>query len=145
MFVPIEAAYLMAIEENSHIFEEAFDQRVAVVTPTTLFTTLKTIEQLWRYERQSENTVKLVQRAADVHDKFVGFVANFEKVGAQISQAGLTYDEAFKQLATGRGNLVRQAQMLKELAGKTKKELPEHLLAEQEMANKSLETAPESV
>lgn len=139
MFVPIEAAYLMAIEENSHIFEDAFDQRVAVVTPTTLFTTLKTIEQLWRYERQSENTVKLIQRAADVHDKFVGFVANFEKVGTQITQANNAYNDAFKQLSTGRGNLVRQAQMLKELAGKTKKELPEHLLTEQEVGHTVLE------
>lgn len=130
MFIPIEAAYMMAIEEDSRIFEDAFDKRVAVVTPTTLFTTLKTIEQLWRYERQSENTVKLIQRAADVHDKFVGFVGNFEKVGTQISQAQNSYEEAFKQLSTGRGNLIRQAQMLKELAGKTKKEIPEHLLQE---------------
>ncbi|WP_130537964.1 DNA recombination protein RmuC [Thiomicrorhabdus indica] len=143
MFVPIEAAYLMAIEENSHIFEDAFDQRVAVVTPTTLFTTLKTIEQLWRYERQSENTVKLIQRAADVHDKFVGFVANFEKVGTQITQANNAYNDAFKQLSTGRGNLVRQAQMLKELAGKTKKELPEHLVSEQELDKKSSKNALE--
>lgn len=130
MFVPVEAAYLMAIEASHHLFEEAFEKRVAVVTPTTLFTTLKTIEQLWRYERQSENTIKLVQKAADVHDKFVGFVSNFEKVGTQLTQASNSYHEAFKQLSTGRGNLVRQAHMLKELAGKTRKELPEHLVKE---------------
>ena len=135
MFMPIEAAYLMAIETDSRVFEDAFDKRVAVVTPTTLFTTLKTIEQLWRYERQSENTVKLIQRAADVHDKFVGFISNFEKVGQQLSTAQKTYEDAHKQLSSGRGNLVRQAQMLKELAGKTKKELPEHFQQTDEVSS----------
>ena len=128
MFMPIEGAYLMAIEADSSVFENAFAKQIAVVTPTTLFTTLKTVEQLWRYERQSENTQKLIERAAEVHDKFVGFVTNFEKVGAQLNQAQNTYDKAFGQLATGRGNLVNQAVMLKELAGRTKKELPEHLV-----------------
>lgn len=132
MFVPVEGAYLMAIEADSGIFEDAFEKRVAVVTPTTLFTTLKTIEQLWRYERQSENTVKLIKRAADVHDKFVGFVESFEKVGSQLNTAQKTYDQARKQMVEGQGNLVRQAAMLKDLAGKTKKEIPRHLLDETE-------------
>ncbi|QCU90686.1 DNA recombination protein RmuC [Thiomicrorhabdus sediminis] len=130
MFVPVEGAYLMAIEADSSVFESAFEQRVAVVTPTTLFTTLKTIEQLWRYERQSENTVKLIKRAAEVHDKFVGFVESFEKVGNQLNTAQTTYEKARKQMLSGSGNLVRQAEMLKELAGRTKKEIPDHLLEE---------------
>jgi len=130
MFIPIEGAYLLAIERDTSIFEAAFEKRVAVVTPTTLFTTLKTIEQLWRYERQSENTVKLIKRAAEVHDKFVGFVESFEKVGKQLQTAQTTYEQARKQMMSGQGNLVRQAEMLKDLAGKTKKEIPEHLLSE---------------
>jgi len=130
MFIPVEGAYLMAIEADSRIFEDAFEKRVAVVTPTTLFTTLKTIEQLWRYERQSENTVKLIKRAAEVHDKFVGFVESFEKVGKQLQTAQLTYVQSHKQMISGQGNLVRQAEMLKNLAGKTKKEIPTHLLNE---------------
>lgn len=132
MFIPVEGAYLMAIETDSSIFETAFEKRVAVVTPTTLFTTLKTIEQLWRYERQSENTVKLIKRAAEVHDKFVGFVESFERVGKQLQTAQLSYDQAKKQMISGNGNLVRQAEMLKELAGKTKKEIPAHLLNDAE-------------
>jgi len=133
MFVPVEGAYLMAIEADSRIFEDAFEKRVAVVTPTTLFTTLKTIEQLWRYERQSENTVMLIKRAAEVHDKFVGFVESFEKVGKQLQTAQTTYEQSRKQMITGQGNLVRQAEMLKDLAGKTKKEIPSHLLNEAEL------------
>lgn len=134
MFIPIEGAYMMAIEQNPTIFENAFDKRVAVVTPTTLFTTLKTIEQLWRYERQSEHTVKLIRRAADVHDKFAGFVETFEKIGKQLTTVQGSYDQARKQMMSGSGNLVRQAEMLKELAGKTKKEIPQHLLDEAEGA-----------
>lgn len=134
MFVPVEGAYLMAIEADSSIFEDAFEKRVAVVTPTTLFTSLKTIEQLWRYERQSENTLKLIKRAAEVHDKFVGFVDSFEKVGKQLQTVQNTYDSARNQMLQGKGNLVRQAEMLKELAGKTKKEIPTHLLDEAEGA-----------
>lgn len=130
MFVPVEGAYLMAIEADASVFESAFEKRVAVVTPTTLFTTLKTIEQLWRYERQSENTVQLIKRAAEVHDKFVGFVETFEKVGKQLDTVQNSYQTARKQMMSGAGNLVRQAEMLKELAGKTKKEIPEHLLDE---------------
>jgi len=132
MFVPVEAAYLMAIESDSRVFEDAFERRVAVVTPTTLFTTLKTIEQLWRYERQSENTVKLIKRAAEVHDKFVGFLDTFEKVGSQFETAQNSYRKARNQLMQGQGNLVRQAEMLRDLAGKTKKEIPSHLLEEAE-------------
>lgn len=130
MFIPIEGAYLMAIEQDPSLFEGAFEKKVAVVTPTTLFTTLKTIEQLWRYERHSEHTMKLVAKAADVHDKFVGFVENFEKVGKQLNTAVGTYETARKQMIQGNGNLVRQAEMLKELAGKTKKEIPAHLIEE---------------
>lgn len=132
MFVPVEGAYLMAIEADPSVFEQAFEKRVAVVTPTTLFTTLKTIEQLWRYERQSENTVQLIKRAAEVHDKFVGFVETFEKVGKQLDTLQGSYQTARKQMMAGSGNLVRQAEMLKELAGKTRKEIPAHLLEEAE-------------
>ncbi|MDX1346616.1 MAG: DNA recombination protein RmuC [Thiomicrorhabdus chilensis] len=144
MFVPVEGAYLMAIEADASVFESAFEKRVAVVTPTTLFTTLKTIEQLWRYERQSENTVQLIKRAAEVHDKFVGFVETFEKVGKQLDTVQNSYNTARKQMMSGSGNLVRQAEMLKELAGKTKKEIPEHLLDEAEGGGEPTQQISES-
>lgn len=130
MFIPIEGAYLMAIEQNPALFESAFEKNIAVVTPTTLFTTLKTIEQLWRYERRSENTSSLIKKAADVYDKFVGFVESFERVGSQLESALSSYDQAKKRMISGKGNLINQAQMLKDLAGKTKKDLPKHLVDE---------------
>jgi len=87
MFVPIEGAYLMAVEEDPGVFESAFQQRVAVVTPSTLYATLKLIEHLWRYERQSENVVKLIDRAGLLHDKVATFVESFEEIGDRLNQA----------------------------------------------------------
>ena len=130
MFMPIEGAYLMAIEADSSIFEEAFEKHIAVVTPSTLYATLKLIEQLWRYERQSENVAALIDRAAKLHDKMAGFIKTFEEIGQRLGQAQTAYDSSIKCMSSGTGNVVRQIHQLGELAGKTKKKLPEHLLAE---------------
>ncbi len=127
MFVPIEGAYMMAIEADQGIFEEAFDRRVAVVTPSTLYATLKLIEQLWRYERQSENVVKLIERASKLHDKVVDFVRAFEEIGSRLEQARKAYDTAHGRMVSGSGNVIRQIDQLGRLAGKTRKELPQHL------------------
>ncbi len=127
MFVPIEGAYLMAIEADAGIFEDAFSQRVAVVTPSTLYATLKLIEQLWRYERQSENVVKLIDRAGKLHDKMALFVESFEAIGKSLESAKNAYDDAMERMTTGRGNVISQIATLGNLAGKTKKELPKHL------------------
>ncbi len=127
MFVPIEGAYMMAIEADQGIFEEAFDRRVAVVTPSTLYATLKLIEQLWRYERQSENVVKLIDRASKLHDKVVDFVRAFEEIGSRLEQARKAYDTAHGRMVSGPGNVIRQIDQLGRLAGKTRKELPQHL------------------
>jgi len=127
MFVPIEGAYLMAIEEDPTVFESAFEQRVAVVTPSTLYATLKLIEQLWRYERQSENVVKLIDRAGKLHDKFVDFVKSFEEIGQRLDQAQVAYGTALDRMKDGRGSVISQINTLGKLAGKTKKELPKHL------------------
>ncbi len=128
MFVPIEGAYLMAIEADQSIFETAFDKRVAVVTPSTLYATLKLIEQLWRYERQSENVAKLIDRASLLHDKMVTFVESFEDIGKRLSQAKDSYDTALGRIKTGPGNVIGQIATLGTLAGKTRKELPAHLV-----------------
>ena len=128
MFMPIEGAYLMAIEADSSIFESAFERRVAVVTPSTLYATLKLIEQLWRYERQSENVVKLIDRSSKLHDKMVDFVKAFEEVGARLNQAQNAYGTALDRVKSGRGNVISQIATLGTLAGKTKKELPAHLV-----------------
>ncbi|MDX8380645.1 MAG: DNA recombination protein RmuC [Ghiorsea sp.] len=133
MFMPIEAAYLMAIEADSSIFEAAFDKRIAVVTPSTLYATLKLVEQLWRYERQTENVAKLTKQAGNLHDKFVGFIESFEDIATHVGRAQKSYDKALGQLKDGRGNLVNQVKMLADLSGKAKKEIPKHLWDESEI------------
>ncbi|MBN4082209.1 DNA recombination protein RmuC [Mariprofundus ferrooxydans] len=135
MFMPIEGAYLMAIEADSSIFEAAFEQRVAVVTPSTLYATLKLIEQLWRYERQSENVVKLIDRASKLHDKMVTFVESFEDVGKRLGQARDSYDIALTRIKMGPGNVINQIATLGVLAGKTKKDLPKHLVDDAAIQN----------
>jgi len=141
MFVPIEGAYMMAIEADQGIFEAAFDKRVAVVTPSTLYATLKLIEQLWRYERQSENVVKLIDRASLLHDKMVSFVESFEDVGKRLNQARDSYDTALGRIKTGPGNVINQISTLGKLAGKTKKELPQHLTEAAAIADQTDEDA----
>jgi len=127
MFVPIEAAYLMAIEAEQGMFEDAFDRRVAVVTPSTLYTTLRLIEQLWRYEHQSENVLKLIDRAGKLHDKVATFVESFEDIGSRLEQARQAYDLSLNRIKSGPGNVINQIVTLGKLAGRTKKELPDHL------------------
>jgi len=127
MFMPIEGAYMMAIEADQSIFESAFERGVAVVTPSTLYATLKLIEQLWRHERQSENVVKLIDRASRLHDKVVDFMSAFEDVGKRLKQAQESFDSAHNRISSGRGNVISQIATLGELAGKTQKELPKHL------------------
>ena len=140
MFMPIEGAYMMAIEEDQAIFEAAFEKGVAVVTPSTLYATLKLIEQLWRYERQSENVVKLTERAGLLHDKMASFVESFEDVGARLEQAQKAYDTSLNRIKTGPGNVISQISTLGKLAGKTKKELPKHLTEPAALADPSDDT-----
>ncbi|MDQ6951700.1 MAG: DNA recombination protein RmuC [Mariprofundales bacterium] len=133
MFVPIEGAYLIAIEANHAIFETAFDQHVAVVTPSTLYATLRLVEQLWRYERQSDNVAKLIDRSSRLHDKMVDFIKAFEEVGSRLQQATGAFDTAHNRMVSGRGNVLQQVHQLGQLAGRSKKELPQHLVERAEM------------
>jgi DNA recombination protein RmuC len=128
MFVPIEAAYLMAIEADAGIFEDAFNQRVAVVTPSTLYATLKLIEQLWRYERQNDDVLQLIERAGRLHDKMANFIESFVEIGERIAQAQKAYDTSLGRIKTGPGNVIKQIDDLGKLAGKTQKALPKHMV-----------------
>jgi DNA recombination protein RmuC len=118
----------MAIEADSSIFEAAFAKNIAVVTPSTLYATLKLVEQLWRYEHQSGNVAKLTKQAGSLHDKFVTFIKSFEDISTHLGRAQKSYDGALGQLKDGRGNLVNQVKTLADLSGKAKKEIPQHLL-----------------
>ncbi len=127
MFMPIEPAFSVAFQADPELFSKAFERHIIVVTPTTLLATLRTIENMWRFERQQENVQKIVDRAGRLHDKLCGFLEDFERIGQQLETTRNTYDKARGRLVDGKGNLVRQADAFVELGVKVKKHLPESL------------------
>lgn len=137
MFMPIEAAFLAAVGQDEQLLTEAFSQKIIVVTPTTLLATLRTVENIWRYEHQSRNSLEIARRAGTLYDKFRGFVEDMEKIGKQLETCRQSYDGAMNKLSQGRGNLISQAQQLTELGVQVKKELPRAVAeqAEDELRN----------
>ena len=127
LFIPIEAAFLAAFQADEKLFTDAFEHKIVVVTPTTLLATLKTIENIWRYERQNENARMIADKAGILYDKIRGFAEDLEKLGTQLSTAHKTYDGVMNKLTTGNGNLIRQASSFVELGVKVKKTLPKSL------------------
>ncbi len=115
LFMPIEAAFLAAFKADENLFSYAFEKRIVVVTPTTLLATLKTIENIWRYERQNRSAQEIVRRAGAIYDKLRLFVESMEKLGKQIDTVHGTYDEAMNRLVRGRGNVISQASRFPDL------------------------------
>ncbi len=128
MFVPIEAALGAALTFDEMLSLDALDNKVAIATPTTLTTQLKTVAAMWRVERQHRNAEEIAARAGALYDKFVGFVGDLEDIGAKVGQTQRAYEKALSKLSAGPGNLVRQAEMLKALGATTAKSLPAPLL-----------------
>ncbi len=134
MFIPIEPAFMVAFQQNDQIFVDAFSSKIIVVTPTTLLATLKTIENLWRYEKQNQNARDIAIRAGNIYDKFRGFIEDIEKLGKQLDTTQSTYHDALSKLTKGKGNLVNQAQQLLDLGVKVKKEISKSMLEKSEIS-----------
>ncbi len=124
MFVPIEPAFMLAVTHDDALFMDAWQRNVLLVSPSTLLFVVRTIAHLWRQEAQSRNAQDIAKRGAELFDKLSTFVADLQKVGAKLKDAQSAYDDAEKRLATGKGNVIRQAQMLKDLGVKSAKTLP---------------------
>ena len=128
MFIPIESALVVAFDNSNDLFFDAYKQKIIIATPTTLLATLKTIDNLWRYEKQNQNTREIAQKARTIYDKFRGFVEDIEKLGKQIDTTQSTYTDALNKLTRGKGNLVNQAQQLVDLGVEVKKQIPQSIL-----------------
>lgn len=128
MFVPIEPAFMAAVTHDRGLFMEAWQKNVLLVSPSTLLFVVRTVAHLWRQEAQSRNAQDIANRGAELYDKFVGFVKDFESIGDRIRQAQQDYESAHVKLRSGRGNVIRQAEMLKELGVKPTKNLPDSLV-----------------
>ncbi|WP_461429416.1 DNA recombination protein RmuC [Ketobacter sp.] len=124
MFIPIEPAFLKALEVDSALFSAAFEKNIMLVCPSTLLVTLKTIHTIWRYEHQNRNALEIAQRAGSMHDQFVLFLESLEDIGDKISKANEAYEIARKRIATGKGNLIRRVSQLESLGAKAKKTMP---------------------
>jgi DNA recombination protein RmuC len=128
LFMPIESSFGLAIQADNDLFNFAWEKKIVIVSPSTLLATLRTIASVWKQERQTRNAIEIADRAGKLYDKFVGFTEDLVNVGKQMDLAKKTYESAMNKLATGSGNLVRQAEQMKELGAKATKALPQNLL-----------------
>ncbi|OYZ30086.1 MAG: recombinase RmuC [Hydrogenophilales bacterium 17-64-65] len=124
MFVPIEPAFMLAVTHDREMFMDAWQKNVLLVSPSTLLFVVRTVAHLWRQEAQNRNAQDIAKRGAELYDKLVGFVEDLESVGTRLKQAQEKYDSAHSKLTGGRGNVIRQAEMLKQLGVKPTKTLP---------------------
>lgn len=130
MFVPVEPAYMLALQSDPKVWQEAWERNVLLVSPSTLLFVLRTVAHLWRQEQQSRNAQEIARRGAELYDKLVGFVADMQDVGLRLSKAQEAYENARRKLSQGRGNVIRQAEMLKGLGVKPSKSLPKAMVEE---------------
>lgn len=128
LFVPIEPAFAAAVQCDPELYNDAFEQRIIVVSPTTLLATMATIDNVWKQEYQNRNVAKIARRGGLLYDKFVNFIESMEEIEKHLNQTQGAYQKAMSQLSTGSGNLVRQTEMLKKLNAKTTKSLPQNVL-----------------
>lgn len=124
MFIPNEPAYILAMKLDANLWDYAYKKRILIINPTNLIASLRVVADLWKREAQSQNAQEIAERGALLYDKFAGFVETLQDVGNNISRSQKAYEKAISQLSEGRGNLLRQAEMLKELGVKPQKELP---------------------
>ncbi|MDA1370166.1 MAG: DNA recombination protein RmuC [Proteobacteria bacterium] len=137
LFMPIEAAYSIAVQNDPELSQYAFERNIIFVGPTTLLTTLKTVHNLWRLVQQSQNANEIAERAGALYDKFVAFVKDLDEVGERIDASKKSFDKAHNKLQSGRGNLIKRVETLKQLGAKTSKK------HKSEMLGKIMESADE--
>ncbi|MCY1331244.1 RmuC family protein [compost metagenome] len=128
LFMPVEAAFSVALQAEPNLFQEAFERNIVIVSPTTLLATLRVIDSLWRQERQSQNAREIAERAGALYDKFVAFVQDLDEMGSRLQQLDKAYANARNKLVEGRGNLIGRAENLKLLGARASKSLPNDLL-----------------
>ncbi|MCY7296960.1 DNA recombination protein RmuC [Alteromonas sp. a30] len=134
MFVPVEPAYLLAMEQAPDLIKQAMDANIMLVSPTNLMVALRTINNIWQYEYQNQNAQEIADKAAKLYDKFHGFVTDMEKLGRNITSVQSSYNDAFNKLSTGRGNLIRRTEEFRKLGVQTTKKLDKALVDKSDAA-----------
>jgi DNA recombination protein RmuC len=144
MFVPIEPAFLVALHEDEGLWRHAYEKEVLLVGPTTLLFVIRIVDNLWQQELQARSVQDVMNRGAELYDKFVNFVSDLEAVGKSLRSADDSYGKAMKKLSEGRGNLIRQVELLRGLGVRTGKSLPRNLLDVAGVDEPGLALAPET-
>jgi DNA recombination protein RmuC len=129
LFIPIEPAFAIALNEDATLYNKAFDRNIVIVTPTTLLATLRTIDSMWANQKQQENAFEIARQAGALYDKFEGFVTDLVRIGNKIKDTKTEYENAMSKLVDGRGNLISSVEKLKKMGAKAKKSLPENIIA----------------
>lgn len=128
LFIPVEPAFALAVEQDHELFNEAFDRNIVLVTTSTLLATLRTIASIWRLEYQNKNALEIARQSGDLYDKFVALVDDMISVGKKIQEAQGAYENTMNKLHLGRGNLISRVENLKKLGLKTSKQINQKLL-----------------
>ncbi len=145
IFIPIEAAFMLALQQDPELYRIAYDKHIILVSPTTLLATLRTVENIWRYEKQNKNAEQIAKEAGDLHDKFVLLVESLEALGSQINKTQEVYSKVRERLDSGRGNLMVRVNNLRKLGAKTKKRLDHNIIDNVEESNSLLINADDDV
>ncbi|MEP7264592.1 MAG: DNA recombination protein RmuC [Bacteroidota bacterium] len=128
LFIPVEPAFALAVENDPELFNDAFEKNIVIVTTSTLLATLRTIASIWRIELQNRNAMEIARQSGDMYDKFVALFEDLTVVGNRLKSTTTSYEDAMKKLYTGNGNLIRRVEKIKQLGVKTTKSLPQALL-----------------
>ena len=128
LFIPMEPAFALALNDDTTLYNKAFEKNIVIVTPSTLLATLRTIDSMWTNQKQQENAFEIARQAGALYDKFEGFVADLIKIGKKIDESKVEYGAAMNKLVDGKGNLIVSVEKLKKMGAKAKKSLPENVL-----------------
>ncbi len=135
MFIPIEPAFAIVVNDDNTIYNKAFEKNIVIVTPSTLLATLRTIDTMWNNEKQQRNAIEIARQAGALYDKFEGLVTDLTGVGKKIDAAKNDYSSAMNKLVEGRGNLITSVEKLKKMGAKAKKSLPDAFIKRAEEDN----------
>lgn len=128
LFIPIESAFAIALNQDTSLYNKAFEKNIIIVTPSTLLATLRTIDSMWTNQKQQENAVEIARQAGALYDKFEGFVMDLVRIGKKMDEAKTEYQGAMNKLVDGKGNLITSVEKLKKMGAKAKKSLPENII-----------------
>ena len=132
LFFPLESAFSVALQADRSIIESSWKESVVIVSPTTLLATLRTVAFMWQRERENKNVLEIAKKSGDLYDKFVGCLEDLKQVGEHLERSSNSYEEAYKKLSTGKGNIISRLEHIRRLGARTEKQINKELISDME-------------